>query len=81
MRERPQNIARKLRVIRGHLGVSQNGMTQLLNFKVESGRISDYELGKRQPNLLTLLAYARVAKIPLEQIIDDHMELKFDASA
>ena len=75
MRERPQRIAPKLRAIRAHLGISQTGMTRLLNYKVGSGRISDYELGKRQPNLLTLLAYARIAKIPLEEIVDDEMEL------
>ena len=75
IRIRPQRIAPKLRAIRVHLRISQTGMTELLNFKVESGRISDYELGKRQPNLLTLLAYARIAKIPLEEIVDDEMEL------
>lgn len=75
MRERPQHIARKLRVIRARLGVSQTRMKELINFKGDYGRISDYELGKRQPNVLTLLAYARAAKVPLEEIIDDEMEL------
>lgn len=75
MREKPQRIAPKLRTIRVRLGVSQTGMSQLLNFKVEAARISDYELGKRQPNVLMLLAYARVAKVPLEEIIDDELEL------
>ena len=75
MRERPQRIAPKLRAIRVHLRISQTGMTQLLNFKVEAARISDFELGKRQPNLLTLLVYARAAKVPLEEIVDDEMEL------
>ena len=75
MIKRPKNIARKLRVIRGHLGVSQTGMKQLLNFNSPYTRISEYERGKRQPTILTLLAYARFAKVPLEEIVDDEMEL------
>jgi transcriptional regulator with XRE-family HTH domain len=75
MIKRPKNIARKLRVIRGHLGVSQTGMKELLNFNSPYGRISEYERGKRQPTILTLLAYARVAKVPLEEIVDDELEL------
>jgi transcriptional regulator with XRE-family HTH domain len=76
-RKRPKNIARKLRVIRGHLGVSQTGMKELLNFNSPYGRITEYERGKRQPTILTLLAYSRVARVPLEQIVDDDLELIF----
>jgi len=39
------------------------------------GRISDYELGKREPSLWILLAYARVAGIHLEDIVDDNILL------
>lgn len=39
------------------------------------GRISDYELGKREPALWVLLAYARVAGIHLEDIVDDSIAL------
>jgi len=52
-------------------------MKHRINFSGDYGRISDYELGKRVPTILTLLAYARAAKIPLEQIVDDELELKF----
>ena len=75
MRERPKRIAPKLKAIREHLGISQTGMKLRINFKGDYGRISDYELGKRQPTILTLLAYARAAKVPLEEIVDDEMEL------
>jgi transcriptional regulator with XRE-family HTH domain len=74
---KPQKIARKLRLIRAHLGVSQTGMLRLLKVNCCYGRISEYERGKRQPTILTLLAYARVAKVPLEQIVDDEIELEF----
>jgi transcriptional regulator with XRE-family HTH domain len=72
--ERPKRLAGKLRAIRQHLGVSQTELKDLIKFKGHYGRISDYELGKRQPTILTLLAYARAAKIPLEQIVDDDLE-------
>jgi transcriptional regulator with XRE-family HTH domain len=39
------------------------------------GRISEYEQDKREPNLITLLAYARAASIHLEDIVDDNFEL------
>jgi transcriptional regulator with XRE-family HTH domain len=62
-------MAGKLLAIRQHLGVSQTGMKRLLNFKGQYGRISEYELGRRTPDLIVLLSYARVAGIPLEQIV------------
>lgn len=79
MRERlrPQRIAEKVKAIRQHLGVSQTGMKHILKYKGNYGRISEYERGKRIPTVLTLLAYARAGKVPLEQIVDDELELTF----
>jgi transcriptional regulator with XRE-family HTH domain len=74
-RIRPQRIAPKLKKIRQHLGVSQTNLMPLINFNGHYGRISEYERGKRQPTILVLLAYARAAKVPLEEIVDDEMEL------
>jgi transcriptional regulator with XRE-family HTH domain len=39
------------------------------------GRISQYENDEREPALTTLLSYARVAGIHLEDIVDDHLDL------
>jgi hypothetical protein len=39
--------------------------------------ISEFERGRRVPNVLVLMAYARASKIPLESIVDDEIELKF----
>jgi hypothetical protein len=38
-------------------------------------RISDYELGKREPPLPILLRYARVAGVQMEVLVDDEMDL------
>jgi transcriptional regulator with XRE-family HTH domain len=75
MREKPIRLAAKLKVIRQRLGLSQAEMVQRLKFAGHYGRISEYELGRRQPSVLTLLAYARTAGILLEEIVDDELEL------
>lgn len=55
-------------------------------FQTARSRISEYESGKRQPPLLILLAYGRVARVHLESLIDDEATLpdkipgKFDFS-
>ena len=38
-------------------------------------RVSEFELGRREPSLLTLLAYARVAGVHLEVLVDDDIPL------
>jgi transcriptional regulator with XRE-family HTH domain len=37
--------------------------------------ISQYEQGKREPPLLVLLAYARVAGVAMEMLVDDDLFL------
>jgi transcriptional regulator with XRE-family HTH domain len=76
-RPRPANLAKKLRQIRHLLGLSQTEMVKHLNAResMHYGRISEYELGRREPSLLTLLAYARVAGVHLEDLVDDTLLL------
>ena len=38
-------------------------------------RISDYELGKNEPPLETLLSYARVAGVCVDTLVDDQLDL------
>jgi transcriptional regulator with XRE-family HTH domain len=74
-RPRPQCLAAKLLAIRQRLGVSQSEMVRLLNARFTSTRISEYESGLREPNLLTILAYSRAAGVPVEKIIDDELTI------
>ena len=74
-RPKPKYLAAKLLAIRRKLSVSQCEMEKLLNFQISTARITEYEHGTREPNLLVLLSYARLAEIPLEQIIDDDIDL------
>jgi transcriptional regulator with XRE-family HTH domain len=72
---RPKHLAAKLLAIRRALNLSQSKMTQRLGSLGSYHRISEYESGRRLPSLMVLLAYARIAKIPLENIVDDDIDL------
>lgn len=74
-RPKPKHLAAKLLAIRQRLGVSQSEMVRLLNARFTTARISEYESGIREPNLLTILAYARAAKVTVEKIIDDELTM------
>jgi transcriptional regulator with XRE-family HTH domain len=76
-RPRPMRLAEKLLQIRTSLGLSQTQMLVRLGLEemMHYGRISEYEQDKREPNLMTLLAYARAASVHLEDIVDDELEL------
>jgi transcriptional regulator with XRE-family HTH domain len=74
-RPRPKHLAKKLLQIRRSLGVSQGELVRQLGVQalIEHTTISKYELNKNEPPLIILLA--RLAGIPVEQIIDDELEL------
>ena len=63
--------------MRKHLGLSQSQLAARLSLAPHYGRVSEYERGKRVPSLLTLLGYARLAKIHIDDLVDDNTELKF----
>lgn len=76
-RPRPKRLAAKLRQIRLALGLSQTEMHRRLKAEeqIPYTRISDYELDKNEPSLMTVLAYARVARVRMEDIVDDDIDL------
>lgn len=75
-RQNPTRIGEKVLAIRHRLGLSQAQLAERINPNMDHARISDYELGKRVPTILTLLSYARVGQVPLESLVDDDTELK-----
>ncbi|HVF67948.1 MAG TPA: helix-turn-helix transcriptional regulator [Pyrinomonadaceae bacterium] len=77
VRPKPKRLAEKLRQIRETLGLSQTEMLRNLGLEEEMkyARISEYETGQREPSLLTLLAYSRVAGIHMEVLADDEADL------
>lgn len=74
-RPRPKHLAAKLLRIRQALGLSQKQLAKRLNAGINYTTISKYEHDKNEPPLHVLLAYSRVSKIPVENIIDDKMDL------
>ena len=74
-RRKPKKLARKLLTIRQKLGVSQTEMAKLLKLEISYTAVSAYELGTREPDLLTLLQYARLAGVAVDALIDDKLDL------
>ena len=76
-RPMPERLATKLRQIRVSLGLSQTEMLRRLGLEevMHYGRISEYETGAREPSLMTVLEYARVAGVHMEALIDDELDL------
>ena len=76
-RSRPKKLGAKLKLIRTRLGLTQEQMIEKLAVRDEPLRpasISGYELGKREPPLLVLLKYARIAGISTDVLIDDKIK-------
>ncbi len=76
-RPKPERLAEKLLAIRNSLGLSQTEMLNRLRVEelIAYHSISKYELGLREPPLMILLQYARVAGICLEVLADDDLDL------
>lgn len=76
-RERPRRLAIKLLQIRKMLDLTQKEMLTALkmNNKVHPSAISGYELGTREPSLLILLRYARLAGVVMDVLVDDKLDL------
>lgn len=77
-RERPLRLSEKLKQIREALGLSQDGILIKLGYQnssINRSSISGYELGDREPPLLILYAYANLANIYLEVLVDDSIDL------
>jgi len=77
-RRRPEYLAMKLREIRWGLGgLSQDALIEHLGLTdyINRGEISDFERGVREPDLLTLKAYADGAGVLVDDLIDDDVRL------
>jgi transcriptional regulator with XRE-family HTH domain len=76
-RRRPKRLAEKLLQIRTALGLSQSEMVELLGIEMPYTNVSKYERYKSEPPIEILLAYTRVAKVEMTQIVDDDLDLNF----
>ena len=77
-RPMPKKLAKKLALIRVRLGLSQTQLVEALKYRATplyASQISNFEQGKREPPLMVLLAYARLADVSMECLVDDKMKL------
>lgn len=76
-RLRQERLAEKLLQIRLAFGLSQSEMLHRLGVQdlISYNHISRYETGKREPALRILLAYARLANVSADVLIDDGLDL------
>ena len=74
-RERPKHLPKKLRKLRlAVLKMSQTEMCRALDLKVDYSAVSGYERGAREPSLIVLLKYARLAGCTMEDLVDDKIK-------
>lgn len=75
-RQRPQRLGEKLLAIRNALGLSQSQMVVRLDVEgIVPSQISEFETGKREPSLIVVLQYARLAGVCADVLIDDALDL------
>ncbi len=74
---RVERLPKKLLEIRTNLNLTQDELVKELGLEglIYRNNISEYESGKRQPPMPIVLAYAQLAKISTDVLIDDNLEL------
>lgn len=72
-----KTLPQKLKQIREKLKLSQNGLLNRIGFNelFDRSTISHYESGEREPPLPVLLAYAKLANVYVDVLIDDELDL------
>jgi transcriptional regulator with XRE-family HTH domain len=78
-RNKPQKLAEKLLAVRIKLELSQSELIAKIgseDIPLYKSDISKYESGLREPPLIILLRYARLAKVSMESLVDDEIDLK-----
>ena len=75
-RPRPRLLPQKLVLIREHLNLTQNQIKDSIHLPQGSrSRVSEYENGKRTPPFEVVLGYSRLARVPMESLVDDEISL------
>jgi transcriptional regulator with XRE-family HTH domain len=72
-----KRLGEKLRAIREVAGFTLDQMGAALGRTEESrrSRVRQWETGRRVPDLMTILRYARIAGISTDVLLDDEMDL------
>jgi len=76
-RQLPKRLPEKLRLIREALGYTQEEMVRRLGLvgKVPRSYLSRFETGEREPSLEVLLKYSELARVWINALVDDSVDL------
>lgn len=76
-RQQPKRLPAKLRIIREALGHTQEEMVRRLGLegKVPRSYLSRFEAGEREPPLEVLLKYSELARVWINALVDDDLDL------
>ena len=77
-RAMPKKLGKKLLQIRLRLGMSQREIVKALDYTatpLRASQVSQYAQGQREPTMMLVLAYARLAKVPMEYLVDVKVKL------
>ena len=72
-RKSPKKLGAKMREIRKRLGMTQEELAKHLG--IDSGAISRFENGKRDPSLLEILEFSYISGVGIDVLIDDKKSL------
>ena len=72
-RQSPKKLGSKMREVRKRLDMTQDEVAKYLG--TDSGAISRYERGLREPSLLEVLAFSRMSGVGMEVLVDDKISL------
>ena len=85
-RNRPQFMPAKLLLIREHLQLDHAHMAEQLTseiklnikkrIQIKARWVPNFELGKHEPDLITVNSYSRLAKVSMNLIVDDDVSAK-----
>jgi transcriptional regulator with XRE-family HTH domain len=73
-RPRSQLLPQKLLLIREHLHLTQTEIKKSLDLS-QAARVSEYEKGKRKPPLEVVLGYSKLARVPMESLVEDEISI------
>lgn len=76
-RQLPKRLPAKLLLIREALGYTQEEMIKRLGLegKVPRSYLSRFETGEREPSLDILLRYSEIARVWINALVDDSIDL------
>ena len=77
-RVKPERLGEKLKAIRENLGLTTEELIVKLNcpsIPLHRASITQYEKNRREPALIVLLNYGRLAGISVDILIDDNLNL------